>query len=126
MEVSISPEEVVFILHCSQPIEHFTRAVRSIRDQEEGSYGVVLFCDNSTTARRDWLLTLDEELQGRITFVRKRWSKFDSDEILTLLEEICTNKNPLIVEMESHEVLFNSFSASKLTTLTEICTHVII
>lgn len=111
------PEEVVFTLHCSQPIEHFTRAlIRSIGDQEEGPYGVVLFCDNSTTARRDWLLTLNEELQGRITFVRKRWSRFDSDEILTLLKEICTHKNPLIVEMESHEVLFNSVSASNLTT----------
>ena len=29
-------EEVVFVLRCSQPIEHFTRAlIRSIKDQEE-------------------------------------------------------------------------------------------
>lgn len=111
-------EEVVFVLRCSQPIEHFTRAlIRSIKDQEEGPYGVVLFCDDSTTARRDWLLTLDEELHGRITFVRKRWSRFDSEEILTLLKEICAHKNPLIVEMESHEVLFNSLSAPKLSTV---------
>ena len=40
--------------------------MRSIRDQEEGSYGVVLFCDNSTTARRNWPLTLDEELQEEL------------------------------------------------------------
>ena len=110
------PEEVVFTLRCSQPIEHFTRAlIRSVAHQETEPCGIVIFCDDSTTARRDWLLTLEEELQGKITFVRKRWSKFDSEEILTFLKEICTHKNPLIVEMDSHEVLFNSFSASKLT-----------
>jgi uncharacterized radical SAM superfamily Fe-S cluster-containing enzyme/glycosyltransferase involved in cell wall biosynthesis len=113
------PEEVVFTLHCSQPIEHFTRALlRSIENQELESIGVVIFCDDSTTARRDWLLTLEEEFRGRITFVRKRWSRFDSKEILAMLKEICIHENPLILEMESHEILMNSLSTTQLTLAT--------
>ena len=79
--------------------------------------GINCFLRSNKITKLDWLLELNDEIPGNITIVRKRFSKFSSEEITDLAEEICTNSQTKIIEIRPREILFDENVCRELIQL---------
>ena len=123
-------EDLVFYVHTQNPVQHFLRGlVVSIAKQKNVDAGLIIFCDETKSNRLDWLLELSQEILGRITIVRKRFSPFSINEISNYTEEICNNEKSKIIQLYPGEILFDELVAEELTHFEgeqiNLCAHLV-
>jgi len=112
---SSRPEDLLFTLSLRDSEKHWMRAaIKSLANQSDTRFGVVIFDDCSKQSKQTWLLEEMEKMDQRFTLVRRRFGRIDGDSYVDALNEICTAKDPMIFSVGEKEILFDEGVASRI------------
>lgn len=101
-------EDLIFTLFLRDFEKHWARAaIRSLVNQKDSRFGIVIFDDGSKQSKQTWLLDEIKGIESRVTLVRRRFGRIDSDFCEDLLNQICDAGNPLIFSIGEKEILFD-------------------
>jgi len=108
-------EDLIFTLLLRNSEKHWMRAaIKSLVNQKDPRFGVVIFDDCSKQSKQTWILEELKEIGIPITLVRRRFGRIDGDFCKRLLTEICTAPDPLIFSIGEKEILFNEGVSSAI------------
>ena len=98
-------EEFVFILLCSEPDFHWTRAlIKSIKSQNHSSWGCIVLDSTQNKSFSIWLRNEFSDCYKNITFVHKF---LNSETQKELLLEISHNSRSLLILLNYYDCLIN-------------------